>query len=326
MAVRVFVAVVLVAGVLGPRAGRMDRAQAGDPPVEEAPIEGPAVDGPAVEGPVPAAPVVARVAGQAVTTAELAAYWFARYPEEYVRTLDALVDARLARAEAARAALGVPRDALARAVEREVAAREEQVRALYGETGDLSGRVAEAYGMDVATWRERILRPRLYDRLLLERVVRWDTRRRLRLAVRVLVRPDERSAQALREQVERGADFSLLAASRSIDPTARAGGDLPSIGEGDLAFPGVEERLFAARPGALVGPLRVEVEGVPQWHLYKVVERQPAWPATPEARSTRLERDLVEHPVQPAEYERWRARAVRAGTLERYRPDGRPWR
>ena len=233
------------------------------------------------------APAVAVVGRQAITTADLASYWFARYPEEYARTLDDLVDARLARAAAATHGLGVPKEALDAAEAKEVQARREQVAALLGETATLEERIQGAYGLDLATWRARILRPRLYDRLLVERVVRHDTRSRLRLAVRVLVRPDEASTRALAADAARGADFGALAAKHSQDPTARRGGELPSFGRGDLAWPEVEQALFAAPAGGLVGPLRVETDGKVAWHLYKVVERQAPWPADPAARGPR---------------------------------------
>ncbi|MGE0191668.1 MAG: peptidylprolyl isomerase [Planctomycetota bacterium] len=271
-------------------------------------------------------PTVAIVGGQAVTTADLAAYWFARYPEEYARTLDDLVDARLARTAAAASGLGVPQEALDAAEEKEVEARREQVAALLGEGATLEERIEGAYGVDVPTWRARILRPRLYDRLLVERVVRHDTRSRLRLAVRVLVRPDEPSARALAADAARGADFGALASKHSLDPTARRGGELPSFGRGDLAWPDVEAALFAAAPGGLVGPLRVEVDGKPAWHLYKVVERQAPWSGDAASRGPRLERDLVERPVEPAEYERWRARAAREAGVKLFTPAGQPWK
>ncbi len=273
-----------------------------------------------------AVPIVANVLGQSITTADLATYWFARYPEEYARTLDDLIVARLARDAASRFGLGVPRDALDRAEQREVEARRAQVRTLLGADATLEDRIETAYGLDLTTWRRDVLRPRLYDVLLVERVVRHETRRRERLTVRVLVAPDEARARELAADLKRGADFGLLATTHSIDPTARRGGALPAFGRGDLAWPDVEERLFRALPGELVGPLRVRVEPADAWHLYKVVGREPAWPDEPASRGARLEKDLLDHPVEAAEIERWRARAAREGRVERFRPDGRPWR
>lgn len=266
---------------------------------------------------------VAAVADQPVTAADLSAYWFARYPEEYERTLDALIDERIVAREARTYGLVVQAATLERAVTREVAARRAQLTKLYGDKADLAREVQRAYGVDVATWRAKILRPRMHSQLLLERVVRWDTRRRARVHARIIVRRDEASARALAARLRRGADFGLTAVRESQDPTARAGGDLPWIARGDLAFPEVEQRLFAAKPGSIVGPLRVEVDGAPQWHLYKVVRHLAAWPAAAAGTPERLARDLVDRPFTVGEYERWRAGAVTRHRVRTFRPGGK---
>lgn len=268
---------------------------------------------------------VAVVGGRPISKGALADYWFDRYPEEYGRTLDALVDERLVDAYARRDGLRVPVEALNAAELREIDARRKQIASVYGGEADLASEVRRAYGVDVATWRRRILRPRLQAKLRMERVIRWDTRTRPRVHARVIVLSDAARSASVMAKLRQGADFSLTALKESKDPTARVGGDLPSIGRGDLAFPGVEERLFRARPGALVGPLEVRVEGRPQWQIYKIIEHQPAWSGDAAARRTRLESDLVAHPMTRAEYERWRARVRRDAEVRYYRPDGRLW-
>ena len=271
-----------------------------------------------------AAPV-AVLAGAPVSKAELADFWFDRYPEEYGRTLDALVDERLAIREANAHGVRVPRAALETALTREVAARRTQLQTVYGDAVDLESEVRRAYGVDVATWRSRILSPRLHAQLLLERVVRWDTRRRPRVHARVIVVPDAARAQAVVEKLRRGADFSLTAARESIDPSGKRGGDLPWIARGDLAFPGVEARLFAAGAGELVGPLEVRVEGQPQLQIYKIIRVVEPWQGDLETSWQRLEDDLLATPVDLGEVERWRVRMRRDAEVRYYRPDGRLW-
>lgn len=272
-----------------------------------------------------AAGPVAVLHGQALSKGELADWWFDRYPEEYGRTLGAFVDERLAIREARAAGIRVPRAALEKAVAAEVDARRKQLGSLYGEAADLAAEVRRAYGVDVGTWRTQVLGPRLHARLLMERVIRWDTRRRERVHARVIVLDDAAKAADLVARLRRGADFSLLAARESLDPSGKRGGDLPWIGRGDLAYPGVEERLFAAKQGALVGPLRVNVEGREQFQIYKLIQRQPPWSGGAEANWQKLEKDLGARPVDQGEFERWRARTRRDAGLRFYRPDGRIW-
>ena len=58
-----------------------------------------------------AAGPVAEVRGRRLSKGELADWWFDRYPEEYGRTLNALVDERLAIGEAREQGVRVPREA-----------------------------------------------------------------------------------------------------------------------------------------------------------------------------------------------------------------------
>lgn len=268
---------------------------------------------------------VAAVGERRFTKAHLGDYWFHRYPEEYARTLDEMVEEWLVWSEARQGGVTVPEARLAAAVEREVEARRAQVRDLLGPDADLEAEVRRAYGLGLAAWRERVLRPRLATVLLKERVVRLDSRRRARLHARVIVLADPARARWVRAQLERGADFALLARQESRDPSGRRGGDLPWIARGDLVHPGVEEALFAAPAGALVGPLAVEVDGVPQWHLYRVLEHAPAWAEGGGDLAARLEADLVAAPVGPGEVLRWRLRRRAERGIRYFRPDGTPW-
>jgi len=268
---------------------------------------------------------VAVLGDQPLSKGELADWWFERYPEEYGRTLEALIDERLAIREARARGVRVPRGALVKALDAEVEARRKQLRSLYGDAADLDAEVRRAYGVDVATWRDKVLTPRLHAHLLLERVIRWDTRRREIVHARVIVVADAAKAADLLSRLRRGADFSLLAASESLDPSGKRGGDLPSIARGDLAYPEVERRLFEAPAGGLVGPLQVTVDGHEQHHVYKVIQRIEPWAGDLEAHWEQLESDLVARPVDQPEYERWRGRIRRETGVRLYRPDGRLW-
>jgi hypothetical protein len=268
---------------------------------------------------------VAVVGGQRLTKAMLADHWFDRYPEEYARTLNSLIDEKVALADARRLGIRVPAAVLEKAVAAEVEARRKQIRSIYGEKATLQDEVSRAYGLDVAAWRKQVLGPRLHVRLLMERVIRWATHGRDRVHARVIVMDDGARARRVAAKIQRGADFSLTALKESKDPSGKRGGNLPMIGRGDLAFPGVEERLFAASPGSLVGPLEVRVDGAPQWQIYRIVSRREAWQGSYESSWQRLEKDLAERPVAAAEFTRWRARVRRGDGVRYYRPDGRTW-
>jgi peptidyl-prolyl cis-trans isomerase C len=268
------------------------------------------------------APPVAVVAGRPLPQADLVRHWWETDREAYTATLEDLVDRRVAAEEAGRLGLSVPPAALDAAVAAEVRARETQLAAAYGAHADLAAVVEEAYGTDLAGWRRDVLRPRLAARLLLQRVVRADARRRPRLGVRVIVVEDRDRALRTREKILAGADFARTAFHESRDPSAREGGALPSFARGDLAWPEVERRLFELPVGALAGPWEVRVDGRAQWHLYRVTERVEPWPEVAAAFAARLEADLAARPADRAELLAWRARVRRDLGVTLHSPDG----
>lgn len=268
---------------------------------------------------------VLRMGGVSVTKADLADFWFTRYPEEYTRTVDALLDDRVVRSVAGRLRIGVPADQLDKAVRVELDARRKQLSALYGRDVTLEQEVQRAYGMSLNTWERDVLRPRLEGALLQSRIVRLWSRSREVLEVRIIVQENVQRAQRTLAKLRQGADFSLVAAQASRDPSAKQGGVLPPIARGDLALPGVEKRLFRAQPGQLVGPLQVQIEGRPQWHIYKVIARRPPWTMTGSALHAALERDLAKEAVSRAEFVRWREGIRRESGVTWFRPDGSPW-
>jgi peptidyl-prolyl cis-trans isomerase D len=78
-------------------------------------------------------------------------------------------------------------------------------------------------------------------------------------------------AEALRRQLDGGADFAVLAREHSADPGSKAaGGDLGWIERG-MTDPAFEEAVFAAAAGQLVGPLR----SASGYHLIRVLEVRP---------------------------------------------------
>lgn len=265
---------------------------------------------------------VARVGGTAVTGADLAAFLFDRQREAWLRSVDDLIDETIVRREAGRLGIGVPPHVVAASVEKEAAAREKQLRDLYGEEVSLAQEVERAYGLDVAAWKRTVLEPRLRMQHLLMRIVRLDTRRRTRLEARVIVVANGDRAAFLLGRLRAGADFSLTAVKESIDPTAASGGVLPAIAKGDLAWPEIEADLFEASPGAILGPYPVREEGAETWHLYKVIGATAPWTGGRRELLRRLEEDLEASPLQRPEFERWRARMRRDFQVEVFTPDG----
>ncbi len=279
---------------------------------------------PATCGGEDAAPAgtVAVVGASRITKADLSDFLYARSRERWLEALDDMVDERILAAERGRLGIAVPPAALDAAVEAEAKAREDQLKARFGDSADLAASVREHYGLDVAAWKRDVLRPRLATHLLLQRAVRLSTRTREQVSARVIVSRDRAKAAEIRLKLDRGADFSLTALQESEDPSRSTGGVLPTIARGDLVVPAVEGALFSTPPGGLAGPLEVAGEGGVEWHVYKVVGRAPPWEGDAASLAPRLEADLSASPVTRGEYERWATRARRAYGARCFAPDG----
>jgi parvulin-like peptidyl-prolyl isomerase len=108
-------------------------------------------------------------------------------------------------------------------------------------------------------------------------------RRREARRVRHILLPDEPSAALVTRQLAAGAEMSALAASRSTDAGTRTqDGLLGDVHRGEFAGP-LEEAIFHAETGAIVGPIQTEhgwhvarVEAVVRESLVPYTEARPA--------------------------------------------------
>ena len=92
---------------------------------------------------------------------------------------------------------------------------------------------------------------------------------------------DEATARNLIAQIQAGADFAQLATQYSLDSsTARLGGDLDWVSEGDLLQPEVERAIFALAPGELAP---YPVQSSLGYHVVQTLERVQDRPLSPAA-------------------------------------------
>jgi peptidyl-prolyl cis-trans isomerase C len=94
--------------------------------------------------------------------------------------------------------------------------------------------------------------------------------------LRQIVVADEPDAEAIRKQLAAGANFDALAMERSIDAASRfKGGDIGEMAVDTLPQP-LADALRTAKPGDLVGPLKVDAG----WAVLRVDGRRPEPPPT----------------------------------------------
>ncbi len=92
-----------------------------------------------------------------------------------------------------------------------------------------------------------------------------------RLRLRQLILPDRASAEKARERLTGGEDFEALSRQMSRAPNAADGGAIGWVARGQLP-PEFEAAVFALQPGQASTPVASNAG----WHVFQVVERQPA--------------------------------------------------
>ncbi len=89
-------------------------------------------------------------------------------------------------------------------------------------------------------------------------------------AAHILVTSEE-EAQAIKEELEGGADFAALAKEKSTGPSGPNGGDLGWFGPGMMVQP-FEEAVLALKPGEISDPVETQFG----WHVIKLNETRNA--------------------------------------------------
>lgn len=119
----------------------------------------------------------------------------------------------------------------------------------------------------------RLEKEEIIDRIELDPVEMERVYRKLfQIAnLRIVSRKDEGEAREIRQELEAGADIEALARERSQDPYSMRGGLINDIPRMDLPGP-IQEVVFSAQPGDLVGPIRTGTG----WSVIRVDSLEPA--------------------------------------------------
>jgi peptidyl-prolyl cis-trans isomerase C len=107
-------------------------------------------------------------------------------------------------------------------------------------------------------------------------------------ASHILVKTQE-EADAIKTELDGGADFATIAKEKSIDPGAANGGDLGFFGKGMMVAP-FEQAAFALTD---IGQVSAPVESQFGWHIIKLEERRKSAPPAIEQVGGQLQQQLL---------------------------------
>jgi len=85
---------------------------------------------------------------------------------------------------------------------------------------------------------------------------------------RHLLVPTEEQCEALKKEIEGGANFADVAKKNSSCPSSASGGDLGSFGPGQMV-PEFDKVVFSAPPNTVQGPVKTQFG----YHLLEVTSR-----------------------------------------------------
>src|SRR5690606_4083001 len=108
-------------------------------------------------------------------------------------------------------------------------------------------------------------------------------------ASHILVESEE-EANAIKAELDGGADFAAIAKEKSIDPGSGAnGGDLGFFGKG-MMVPSFEEAAFAlTEPGEVSAPIQSQFG----WHIIKLGEKRQSQPPTFEQVAPQIQQQVL---------------------------------
>ena len=252
------------------------------------------------------------IGGEAVTYGDLARFLRTRDALTFSRTLDSLLVERITRMEADRGLVTVPVAQVERRTRNRYAAFTQRLRE---STAEQTGKPVEP-----RVWLERtigltperfqlFLRSQIEVELLQDRLIRYAEFRGGSAEVSLIVVEDGELAQSMRARLARGELFADLARALSLHATAKGGGlvDHRMIAA-DFDDEEDARQVFAAKPGAVIGPLARTADGRRFYRLY-LVDALHAPQDEPFAElSSAIEADLEKRPVSVGEYVHWRRR------------------
>lgn len=185
--------------------------------------------------------VLAKVAGEEIKASDLYQVFFLANPVTTREVLENLVLYSLVRKESLRLGVRVEKREAENVLERLLEEQRGRIAMNLDEDLSLEHFVRVQYGMDMASYRDLILRTAVFS-LLLDRCVRYTELTVRRLRIGVIIVKEQQKAEKIRKKLLKGADFEVLARENSIDPSGTMGGILPPL-PADMDFPIVKETL-----------------------------------------------------------------------------------
>jgi parvulin-like peptidyl-prolyl isomerase len=217
--------------------------------------------------------VVAKVGGHAITAADLVAHVRQKYPNELQAALDNLIDSHIIATEAKRLGIDVDEPLIEAEREAKELVARKRARIEMGADANFERYVESEMQMSLHEYRDAERR-QLREKYLYSRIIRYHQIAEDRARFRVILVERRDLAEKLLDELERGADFAILAKQHSLQAAADEGGLVPWLCRSAMT-PGVADIAFSLEPNQ-VGPLTIirDEEGRYRYQIIKLLDKK----------------------------------------------------
>lgn len=246
--------------------------------------------------------VLAVVDGEEITAEDVVTALFLTQTNVVFSAVETAIRRSLVIREARRLGVTVREGDLEIQVEGVLERQDNEFKMAAGPDFEFEDFIRERYGTSPATYREAV-RSQVLEELFLSRLVRFDSRQRERMRIRMVIVEDIDLAKEILRKLEAGANFAALARTHSIDRTSESGGLYPPVA---LDCPNPLLGGLAELPeGTLAEVSTFSEAGFVVYRVARLEERLPADLRDYAEQEAEIRVGLEKSPLDPFEMMEW---------------------
>lgn len=258
--------------------------------------------------------VVGTIGDESLYKSQIFDYLLETYPQEVRASVAVMLGNRILAAEVEKHGIRVPPSELAAWMTEHRAALRQRAEADLGPGVPFERWLRLSFGQTVAEY-ETAARKRERSRRLLARVIRYHGILEDTVELRLISVPDRAQADALRLQLDQGADFAVLAERYSIHATAERGGRMIPLWRPALN-PALTTPAFSLPIGEVSSVIPVRDRGNRQrYQIIRVLQRSNGRDVPYAEVRAEIDEGLLTKPLAEEEWYMWQVKTERMARM-----------
>ena len=258
--------------------------------------------------------IVARVGDEDLRKSQIFDALLETVPDQVRAQIAVLLSNRILAAECNRHGIRVNEETVATWWNAQLRVLRQRAESEEGRGVDLDRWMQLKFGQEI--WQyERTAKNRERARRLLERLIRYQELLEDRVELRIISVTDRQVATQLREQIDRGADFAILAEQYSVHPSAEQGGLMVPVWRKTL-HDELDRVAFDMQTGSVSSIIQLRDDaGRDRYQIIKLVRRLPGREVSYDRVKDEIVNGLRERPLSQDEWYMWQLRLERSGVI-----------